>query len=140
MDVIVLGLGNRHHDPSACILINGKLIAAAEEERFTRDKHSSGKHPINAIQYCLKEAGLKPEDITHVAHAASPEAYDRHKWAYFWRALWKRPSYAFKAILKSGSRKKNLANGPLETLRTPRSCTPGVCDASIRLQSRRPKA
>lgn len=114
--MIVLGLGNRHHDPSACIIINGKLIAAAEEERFTRDKHSVGAHPINAIQYCLKEAGLKPEDITHVAHAASPEAYDRHKWAYFWRALWKRPSYAFKAILKAHLRKKNFASAPLETL------------------------
>ncbi len=115
--MIVLGLGNRHHDPSACILIDGKLIAAAEEERFTRHKHGTGEHPVNAIRYCLQEAGLRPEEITHAAHAASPEAYDRHKWAYFKRAFLKRPAHALKAILKADSRKKNFVNGPRETLR-----------------------
>ncbi len=55
--MIILGLNVYHADSSACIVIDGKLITAVEEERFTRIKHWAG-FPVNSIQYCLKEAGI----------------------------------------------------------------------------------
>ena len=64
--MIVLGLNAYHGDASACVLRDGVLIAAAEEERFRRVKHWAG-FPSEAIRYCLREAGLKLGDVTHVA-------------------------------------------------------------------------
>jgi len=54
------------HDSSACLFFNGKLIAAAEEERFIRQKKSFNKIPCNAISYCLNEAKISPNDIEHI--------------------------------------------------------------------------
>jgi len=63
--MIILGLsGAVGHDASAAILVDGKLVAAVEEERFLRDKHAKGKFPYEAAKYCLKEAGIKPEQVT----------------------------------------------------------------------------
>ena len=58
---IILGFSCYFHDSSACILKNGKIIAAADEERFTRKKHDAS-FPINAIDFCLKEAQVKNVD------------------------------------------------------------------------------
>ncbi|MES2499576.1 MAG: carbamoyltransferase N-terminal domain-containing protein, partial [Pseudomonadota bacterium] len=56
--MIVLGLsGALGHDASAAILVDGKIIAAAEEERFIRDKHAKNKFPYEAAKFCLKQAG-----------------------------------------------------------------------------------
>ena len=63
---IVLGLNAYHGDASACLLRDGVLVTAAEEERFRRIKHWAG-FPSEAIRYCLREAGLKLGDVTHVA-------------------------------------------------------------------------
>lgn len=114
--MIILGIGNLHHDPAACILVDGKLVAAAEEERFSRNKHAFGEFPLNAIRYCLKEAGLKASDIQAVAHPSSAAAYDRHKWNYFFRSVLTRPAQAFKAVIKSESRKKNFMEQPRKVL------------------------
>ncbi|HVG52151.1 MAG TPA: carbamoyltransferase C-terminal domain-containing protein [Xanthobacteraceae bacterium] len=62
----VLGLNAYHSDAAACLLRDGKLVAAAEEERFRRVKHWAG-FPTQAIAYCLKEAGIGLADVTHVA-------------------------------------------------------------------------
>src|SRR3989344_9007111 len=56
----VLGFSAYFHDSSACIVKDGKVLAGADEERFTRKKHDNG-FPINAIQFCLKEAEVKPD-------------------------------------------------------------------------------
>lgn len=75
----VLGLNAAYHDPSACLVKDGYIVAAAEEERFTHVKH--GKRPIpfsayelpfNAIDYCLKEAGITLADVAHVAYSYDP--------------------------------------------------------------------
>ncbi len=113
----ILGIGNPHHDPSACILVDGRLVAAVEEERLNRRKHAVGEYPLQAIQYCLNEAGLKPSDIHAVAHGTSTAAYDRHKWPYFFRALRARPGHALKAIVKAGPRKKNWDERTADILR-----------------------
>jgi carbamoyltransferase len=71
--MIILGLNAYHGDSSACIVIDGKLIAAVEEERFTRIKHWAG-FPFEAIEYCLDEAGVRVEDINHIAVNRNPNA------------------------------------------------------------------
>jgi carbamoyltransferase len=63
---LVLGLNAYHGDASACLVRDGALVAAAEEERFRRIKHWAG-FPSEAIRYCLDEAGAAPEDVAHVA-------------------------------------------------------------------------
>jgi len=72
--MVILGLNAYHGDSSACIVIDGKLIAAAEEERFRRIKHWAG-FPSNAIKYCLKEANIRIEDIDYIAVNRCPKAH-----------------------------------------------------------------
>ncbi|GAC1342430.1 MAG: carbamoyltransferase C-terminal domain-containing protein [Ktedonobacteraceae bacterium] len=75
----ILGINAVYHDPAACLVKDGQVIAAAEEERFTHIKH--GKRPIpfstyelpfHAIDYCLREADLKLVDVDHVAYSYDP--------------------------------------------------------------------
>jgi carbamoyltransferase len=73
------------HDPSACIIKNGVLIAAAEEERFTRVKHAEVTFPINSIKYCLKKAEIQPHDLSAIAIPYEPALYRRKdiaRWAF----------------------------------------------------------
>ena len=63
---VILGINAYHGDSSACLIRDGKLIAAAEEERFRRIKHWAG-FPSEAIKYCLCEAGLSLDDVSHLA-------------------------------------------------------------------------
>lgn len=71
----ILGINHYFHDSSACILVDGKLVAALEEERFNRDKHTRA-FPENAILECLKIAGLEAADIDHIAVSIQPT----HRW------------------------------------------------------------
>jgi carbamoyltransferase len=86
--MIILGLNAYHGDSSACIVVDGRLIAAAEEERFTRIKHWAGL-PTQAIGYCLREAGVTLKDVDHIAVNRNPKANFMKK-ALF--AFSKRPS------------------------------------------------
>ncbi|HEX7880399.1 MAG TPA: carbamoyltransferase [Candidatus Eisenbacteria bacterium] len=67
----ILGLSAFYHDSAACLVQNGILTAAAQEERFTRVKHDY-RFPSRAIEYCLAEAGLAPEQIDYVAFYDKP--------------------------------------------------------------------
>ena len=71
--MVILGLNAYYGDSSACIVADGELIAAAEEERFTRIKHWAG-FPSEAIIYCLNEAGVEFKHIDHVAVNRNPKA------------------------------------------------------------------
>src|SRR5204863_4178331 len=62
----ILGLNAFHGDAAACLLVDGRLVAAAEEERFRRVKHWAG-FPREATRWCLEEAGLTLADVEHVA-------------------------------------------------------------------------
>src|SRR5690242_15009513 len=64
--MIVLGINAFHADSAAALLRDGKLVAAAEEERFRRVKHWAG-FPSQAISYCLREAGFALDDVDHIA-------------------------------------------------------------------------
>ena len=77
--VYTLGLNAAFHDPAACLVRDGVVVAAAEEERFTHIKH--GKRPIpftawelpfRAIDFCLREAGISLPDVTHIAYSYDP--------------------------------------------------------------------
>lgn len=68
---IILGISYGHGDSSAALLVDGKLVAAAEEERFTRIKHYAG-FPTEATRYCLAEAGVNAEGVKTVAVARNP--------------------------------------------------------------------
>jgi carbamoyltransferase len=57
------------HDPAACLLKNGKIVAAAEEERFIRVKHAQGNFPKNAIEYCLLKGNTRIDDIDYIVFA-----------------------------------------------------------------------
>ena len=63
---VILGISAFYHDSAAALIINGEIIAAAQEERFTRKKHDSS-YPVNAINYCLSEAALSLEQIDYIA-------------------------------------------------------------------------
>ena len=67
----VLGLSFDYHDSAAALLSNGKVIAAAQEERFTRKKHDHS-FPVNAINYCLKNSKLTGRDLDYVAFYDKP--------------------------------------------------------------------
>ena len=67
----ILGISAFYHDSAACLLKDGEIIAAAQEERFTRKKHDAG-FPRHAIQYCLKEAGIAASQIDNVVYYEKP--------------------------------------------------------------------
>ncbi|MDC1311301.1 carbamoyltransferase [Burkholderiales bacterium] len=67
----ILGISAFYHDSAACILKDGQILAAAQEERFTRTKHDAS-FPSLAIQYCLREAGISPSEISAVAYYEKP--------------------------------------------------------------------
>jgi carbamoyltransferase len=78
---VVLGVNAYHADSSACILVDGELVAAAEEERFRRLKHWAGV-PTQAIRFCLDAAGVGLDDVDHLALNRDPKANLGKKIAY----------------------------------------------------------
>ena len=70
----ILGISAYHGDCSACIVKDGEIIAAVEEERFKRIKHWAG-FPEESIKYCLKEAGISINDVDHIGIARDPKAH-----------------------------------------------------------------
>ncbi len=103
--MIVLGLsGAVGHDASAAIYIDGKLIAAAEEERFLRDKHAKGKMAYEATKFCLQQAGIRPDQIDMVAfpYAEIPLSSPA-RWHYAKRH-WYAPDRALLALFNGNRR------------------------------------
>ena len=67
----VLGISALYHDSAACLIQDGRIVAAASEERFTRKKHDAD-FPARAIEYCLAEGGISPEDVDYVGFYDKP--------------------------------------------------------------------
>jgi len=67
----ILGISAFYHDSAAALVVDGKIVAAAQEERFTRKKHDH-RMPVNAIHYCLDQAGLTISDLDHVGFYDKP--------------------------------------------------------------------
>ena len=69
--MFILGISAWYHDSSACLLKNGVIVAAAQEERFTRIKHDAG-FPTNSIKYCIEEANIEPQEIKFIVFHEKP--------------------------------------------------------------------
>jgi len=67
----ILGISAFYNDSAACLLKDGAVIAAAQEERFTRKKHDLSL-PVNAVRYCLDQAGISIDDVSHVGFYEKP--------------------------------------------------------------------
>ena len=67
----ILGISAYYHDSAACLVQDGRVVAAAQEERFTRKKHDH-RFPEHAIAYCLREAGIEEQDLDHVTFYDKP--------------------------------------------------------------------
>ena len=92
----ILGISAFYHDAAAALVVDGEIVAAAQEERFTRKKHDPD-FPLKAMEYCLAEAGLRPEDIDYVGFYDKP-------WLKFERLLETYLAYApvgFTSFLKA---------------------------------------
>ena len=118
---IVLGINAYHADAAACIVRDGALVAAAEEERFRRIKHWAG-FPSRAIAYCLQEAKIGLNDVTHVAVNRNARANLARKLTY---VVTKRPS---PALLLGKLRNRKKVAGIAEELNAiaPRSFTGSI--------------
>jgi carbamoyltransferase len=73
----ILGISALYHDSAAALVVDGRIVAAAQEERFTRVKHDH-RFPVNATEYCLRESGISPADLDYVGFYDKPLAkFDR---------------------------------------------------------------
>jgi carbamoyltransferase len=98
--MVILGINAYHGDASAALVVDGELIAAAEEERFSRVKHVAG-FPSQAVRYCLQAGGVGPEAIDHVGIPRDPRVQLFSKALHALRA----PSHAvgrLKALARFG--------------------------------------
>ncbi len=103
--MIILGIsGAVGHDPSAALFIDGELVAAAEEERFIRDKHAKGRFPYESTRFCLEYAGIRPEQVDIVAfpYAQIPLSSPA-RWHYAMRH-WYAPDRLLTAIFNGNRR------------------------------------
>ena len=106
----IIGINAFHADSAACLVADGKLITAVEEERFNRTKHWAG-FPVESIKYCLKKSNLKLSDIHHISINIDPRANYLKKFLFL---LKHRPSYKF---ILNKLKKKSKYNSINEILR-----------------------
>src|SRR5437867_4082962 len=103
--MVILGLNAFHPDAGAALVADGRLVAAAEEERFCRVKHWAGL-PTEAVHACLKQVGLDIAAVDHIAINRNPAANLLKKALY---AFSKRPGFtAIKDRLKNASKVKDV--------------------------------
>ena len=105
MALITLGLsGALTHDPSAALYVDGSLVAAAEEERFIREKHAKGKQPYESAKFCLEYAGISPDQVDVVAFPyAAIILLTPARWHYA-RRYWYAPDRALDALFNGNRR------------------------------------
>ena len=106
----VLGLNCYKHDSSAALLVDGRVAAAAEEERFARQKHFSG-YPRKAIDFVLAQAGLKAGDVAHVAYYMLPGLVFRENLTYSRHYLFRSGGPAFLVRQLAGATKMRRIPG-----------------------------
>lgn len=105
MSLTILGLsGALGHDPSAALYIDGKLVAAAEEERFVREKHAKGRMAYESAKFCLDFAGIKPGDVDAVAIPFAPISLAGPARWHYAKRYWYAPDRALDALLTGNRR------------------------------------
>lgn len=121
----ILGISAFYHDSAAAIVVDGKILAAAQEERFTRVKHDAS-FPVNAIKYCLEYSGIELDDLDAVAFYDKPllkferlletyYSYAPKGWRSFIRAIpiWSKEKLFLKSIISKQLREIN-ADHPIK--------------------------
>jgi carbamoyltransferase len=109
----ILGLNAYHGDAAAALVVDGELVAAAEEERFNRVKHVAG-FPALAARWCLEEAGLGPGDLDHVAVSRDPRA---NIGAKLWRTIRHGASARYlKSRLENAAKVRDVATALADAL------------------------
>ncbi len=105
MPLTVLGLsGALGHDPSAALYVDGILVAAAEEERFIREKHARNKMPVEATKFCLAQAAIQPSDIDIVAVPFAPISLASPARWHYAKRYWYAPDRSLD-VLFNGNRR-----------------------------------
>jgi carbamoyltransferase len=119
----ILGINTYHGDASAALIVDGQLVAAAEEERFSRIKHDTS-FPLNAIRYCLTAGNASLEEIDHIALSRNPRAN-----------LGRRVSFA---IGRRAGRKMAVSRGStlVNTLRAKRTVADGLGISEDRVRAK----
>lgn len=103
--MIILGLsGALDHDASAALLVDGEIVAAAEEERFLRDKHARQQQPEQAARFCLEQAGLRAADVDVVAYPYAPIALSSPARWHYAKRHWYAPDRALDALFNGNRR------------------------------------
>ncbi len=103
--MIILGLsGALNHDASAALLIDGEIAAAAEEERFVRDKHARNRTPLQAARFCLEHAGISARDIDAVAFPYAPIGLSSPARWHYAKRHWYAPDRALDALFNGNRR------------------------------------
>ena len=105
------------HDPSAALVIDGEVVAAVEQERFSRRKHAVRELPVDAVQYCLSEAGLRPQDLDRVAFPWSRRAIEENRRAFLRRYFRRRPIKAIKNSMRAARKGERRIGKLHKTLR-----------------------
>ncbi len=111
----VLGVGcplewGFQHDASAALLVDGRIVAAVEEERFTRRKKAWGQWPIQSVRYCLEAGGLRAADVDVIAFGFSPASFRRLGKAAFREAAPRRPIKALRRLLRDYRHARKLGD------------------------------
>ena len=105
--MIQLGISAFYHDSAACLVVDGKVVAAAEEERFTGIKHDSS-FPYNAIEYCLREYGVTPKEVRQICWYEQPEVKEDRVIKTFGKHFFK--TFFLKRKFKKEKETKNPEN------------------------------
>ncbi|MEH6639631.1 MAG: carbamoyltransferase [Porticoccaceae bacterium] len=114
----ILGLsGALGHDSSAALYVGSELVAAAEEERFLRDKHAKGKMPYESAKFCLEFAGVDPSEIDVVAIPFAPIPITSPARWHFARRYWYAPDRALDALFNGNRRYRRYRNNIFELLK-----------------------
>ena len=119
----ILGLNAYHGDAAAALLVDGELVAAAEEERFNRVKHCAG-FPTLAARWCLEDAGIAPAQLDHVAIGRDPRANAAAKLR---RVLTRPPTLAY-----ASARARNATQVGKRGVREELASALGVAPSSLR--------
>ena len=120
----ILGINAFHADASAALLQDGKLVAAVEEERFTRVKHWAG-FPSHAIRFCLKQGNIRIRDLDHVAVSFDPKANLSQKLIY---AMRNRPALS---AIRDRLKRLGKANSIVKLLSSSCQCDPRDIKAKL---------
>jgi carbamoyltransferase len=119
----VLGVNAVFHDPAAALVVDGRTVAAAEEERFSRRRHgkeavpfSTWELPVRAMRWCLERGGLEPRDLDAVTYSYHPDLADPdgpgqdERWEHLRLFYVERAPHFLTAALPGLDRRRVVAN------------------------------